>query len=149
MACALICQPVAFNWDRTIPGGQCGDYHAFWLASSILGAIFDLILIVLPLPVFWKLQLSLRRKIALTVLFGLGFFILAITIVRVIYNEKVDFEDLTYTAPPLVVFTVLESTLGIVAGCIPIMSPSISRVTNVLKSTFISISRVSSTTKHS
>ncbi|CAI6285216.1 unnamed protein product [Periconia digitata] len=146
IACALICQPVAYNWDRTIPGGKCGNYHAFWLITSILGVIFDLILIVLPLPVFWKLQLSLRKKITLTILFGLGFFIFAITIMRVIYIEKINYEDLTYTGSLLTAFTVLEPTLGIVAGCVPIMSPSISRVKIILKTAFVSMFKGSSST---
>ncbi|KAF2870147.1 hypothetical protein BDV95DRAFT_546215 [Massariosphaeria phaeospora] len=136
IACFLICRPVAFNWDRTIPGGSCGDYHAFWLASSVIAAIFDFTCIILPMPIFWSLNMSVAKKIGLTVLFGLGFFIFAVTIARVIFNERFNFEDLTHDGAVVVLFAVLEPTLGIVVGCLPIINPSISKATTIVRSIF-------------
>lgn len=42
----------------------------------------DAMLILIPLPMVFKSRLPLIRKIQLLVLFGLGFFVMAVTIVR-------------------------------------------------------------------
>ena len=71
VATFLICRPFAYNWDQTI-SGTCGDLHSFWLASSVIGLVFDIWVVVLPMPILWGLHMKLSRKIALVFIFGLG-----------------------------------------------------------------------------
>lgn len=68
----VLCQPVAFNWDNTIPGGKCANQPAAFLAIGILDLMVDLMVLVLPLPMIWNLQLPLTNKIALFAIFGVG-----------------------------------------------------------------------------
>jgi hypothetical protein len=68
----VLCQPVAFNWDNTIPGGKCADQPSAFLAIGILDLLVDLMVLVLPLPMIWSLQLPLGNKIALFAIFGVG-----------------------------------------------------------------------------
>jgi hypothetical protein len=69
----LQCRPFRFIWDKSIPGGQCFDIKALWLWVSVIALLFDLACVLLPIPVFWALKTSTRKKVKLTVLFGLGF----------------------------------------------------------------------------
>ena len=71
VATLLICRPFAYNWDQTI-AGKCGNLHDFWLSSSIFGLVFDITVVVLPMPMLWGLQMDLSRKVALMFIFGLG-----------------------------------------------------------------------------
>jgi hypothetical protein len=72
--CFLACRPLAYTWDRTLPGGgQCFDVKRFWFWTSIVALFFDLTCVVLPIPVFWSLRTSTAKKIKLTLVFGLGF----------------------------------------------------------------------------
>ena len=41
-------------------------------AQGIYGLISDLYIFILPLPVLWGLQMSLRKKIAITAIFLAG-----------------------------------------------------------------------------
>lgn len=68
----LNCTPIDYNWDRTQPGGHCLDPEIFAIAISIPNIVTDLIILLLPLPVIWKLQLHFKKKMALSAIFSLG-----------------------------------------------------------------------------
>lgn len=49
----------------------------------------DAMILIIPMPMLWKLQIHLRRKIALAVLFGSGVFIIMCTVLRTIYSLSI------------------------------------------------------------
>ncbi|KAI2622481.1 hypothetical protein GGR54DRAFT_598680 [Hypoxylon sp. NC1633] len=67
-----LCQPIAFGWNKTISGGYCGDIGQAELAGAAFNMVLDIIIVLLPLPVVWNLQLSTDKKVGITVTFGLG-----------------------------------------------------------------------------
>ena len=67
----VMCRPLAFTWDRTLKG-ECWDVRPFWLGMSIVALFFDLTLVVLPIPVVWRLKCGTWKKVRLTALFSLG-----------------------------------------------------------------------------
>ena len=68
----LSCTPVDYNWDVTQPDGRCLNGRNFSVAFSVPIIVTDLFVLVLPLPVVWRLQLQSKRKIALSIIFSLG-----------------------------------------------------------------------------
>ena len=68
----LLCRPLAFNWDTTIPGGTCGDRNGTYVSAGVLNLVTDLMVMALPVPHIWKLQLSMAKKIALSLVFCMG-----------------------------------------------------------------------------
>lgn len=72
LGACLICRPISYAVDKTIRGGHCGNLVAFEEYTAILTAILDVMVIVLPLPILWKLQMGTKRKIELTMVFGVG-----------------------------------------------------------------------------
>lgn len=68
----LQCIPMAFLWDKTIPGGKCMNQQAFFVGSAVMNIISDCAVLVLPIPMVWGMQTNMRKKIALIVLFSLG-----------------------------------------------------------------------------
>ena len=68
----VICKPVAYNWDFNIPGGYCADKMGPYRWISIPNIVTDLVMLVLPLPVIWRLQTRRTNKIGLTVTFLTG-----------------------------------------------------------------------------
>ena len=68
----------------------------FQLPSSIIDIISDFTILLLPLPLIWRLQLTTRKKIGVYAIFGLGFFacmasvgalITAISLLRMSNND--------------------------------------------------------------
>ena len=68
----LLCQPLAFNWDKTIPGGFCANQQSAYISAGIINLIIDVTIIVLPMPMLWGLQMAFMRKVALTGIFSIG-----------------------------------------------------------------------------
>lgn len=69
----LICRPIAYSWDLSIPGGSCGNQKSANRSIGVINMISDLLLVVLPIPMLWGLQMPRGRKIAIGMIFGMGF----------------------------------------------------------------------------
>lgn len=66
------CNPIAFNWDKTIEGGHCVQQGTFYLATAALTIFTDVLNLALPFWVFLDLKMPLRVKVALLFVFLLG-----------------------------------------------------------------------------
>jgi len=69
----LQCTPIAFFWDSSIVGGKCINQFLFYFISAAISTATDLWILLLPMPIFWGLQISVKRRIVLVSLFALGF----------------------------------------------------------------------------
>ena len=141
----LICRPFHKIWDPLLPG-TCGSSKAAFLADGIVNFVIDLTMIILPMPMVWQLQMSQQRKIALTVVFGLGILyvtrsepsrsiilmrndrVCTITIIRVGVAIQFDFDDFTYDIAKIGILTDLETCMGIIVACLPMFPPTFNRI---------------------
>ena len=67
----LLCRPLKFEWELRVQGVS-GNQLAGWTATRITNLVFDLIILCLPVPVVWRLQIPRATEEALTSVFGLG-----------------------------------------------------------------------------
>ncbi|KAF2690905.1 hypothetical protein K458DRAFT_483054 [Lentithecium fluviatile CBS 122367] len=111
------------------------NIRTIWVAASVVGAFIDLANILLPLPILWGLHVELGKKIRLTLLFGLVFSIVGITAVRIYLYRNMDMYDWTYHTGRIILFNGSEPALGILAGCLPIMSPCLRLASDKIKTT--------------
>lgn len=68
----LLCRPFAYTWDKTISGGVCGSSTQAYLSIAVVNLIIDLFVVFLPMPVLWKLQMPVRKKMVISAILGLG-----------------------------------------------------------------------------
>ena len=68
----VMCKPIAYSWDKTIPGGRCGDILGAYRWISVPNLATDLAILILPLPVIWTLHTKRSQKIGLTLTFLTG-----------------------------------------------------------------------------
>ena len=66
------CHPIAFAWDKQIPGGTCYNVEAFYKAVNGPLIATDVVMIGLPIPMVWHLQTTRLRKAGLTLAFMAG-----------------------------------------------------------------------------
>jgi hypothetical protein len=71
-AAIFACTPVRAAWDLTVVDGKCIDRPGLYQATAILGAITDLMVLAVPIPIVATLQVSMRNKIALISAFSVG-----------------------------------------------------------------------------
>ncbi|KAE8379333.1 hypothetical protein BDV26DRAFT_169359 [Aspergillus bertholletiae] len=113
------CQPISAQWNPEVVGKCINALKSYYaLAGTSLG--FDLVIIMLPLPVLWNLQLGRKQKVALCCVFALGFFVTIIQIIRVftIYRLK------TYTdSKPVILWSIVEISLAVIIACVPTYGP--------------------------
>lgn len=77
------CNPIHKLWDRKQPG-TCFDLGASWYAYAAFNTICDLIIIVMPMPAIWRLQLQWTQKGSLAAVFLLGWFVVFTSIMRIV-----------------------------------------------------------------
>ena len=65
------CNPVRKAWDVAIPG-TCIEVIKLWLGNALPNIVTDFIIITIPLPLIWKLRISLSQRIALCGVFLTG-----------------------------------------------------------------------------
>lgn len=55
------CTPVHKLWNPTIPG-HCLDTYAWYLASGVFDAVMDVYVLILPMPMLYKLHIKPLKK---------------------------------------------------------------------------------------
>jgi hypothetical protein len=67
------CTPVRAAWDLTVTASYCIDRPALYQATAILGAITDILVLAVPMPIVISLQvISFKNKVAVIAGFGIG-----------------------------------------------------------------------------
>ena len=51
---------------------KCAKMKAFYYVAGVVGIIIDILLCTLPLPLLWRLKISVKEKVIVSILFGLG-----------------------------------------------------------------------------
>ena len=66
------CTPRAASWDPFVDnGGSCLNPLDF-VVSAIFNIAFDCAILILPIRRVWRLQLTLQRKLGISLIFGAG-----------------------------------------------------------------------------
>ncbi|KAL4971923.1 hypothetical protein BDW66DRAFT_145209 [Aspergillus desertorum] len=127
LAGCLICRPFAYNWDKTIPGGYCGDQVTSFTVTGIINLVTDVVVLVLPMPNLSRLQMATYKKVTLITVFGLGAVTCVISALRISVLSTMDFADITYTMPKANIFSGIEPCLAVILASIPMMRPLLGR----------------------
>ena len=67
----LGCIPFAYNWDKNVPG-RCVNLVGFFRWNGICNLLIDFLILLLPLPMVWRLNVASRQKLELSGIFLLG-----------------------------------------------------------------------------
>jgi hypothetical protein len=66
------CSPVAYQWDKSILGGKCINVLAFYRWMSFPNIATDIVGLLLPLPMIWRLHVTRHKKVGITIMFITG-----------------------------------------------------------------------------
>lgn len=99
------------------------DLNQFFNGNSIPNIITDALVVMLPIPYVWKLQLPGPQKFAVIFIFALGAFVTVISGVRLGFILDVDLAspDITWNFCDAIIWTNAEANLAIV--CCAYKSP--------------------------
>jgi hypothetical protein len=124
------CIPLPHLWDKTTyPIATCINVTAFWYANAIYNVITDIVILASVPGVVWKLKLPFRQKLGLTVVFGLGLFVCATSILRMTtLDQSSKALDLTQGTLLSTIWTTIEASTAIVCACLPMLRTPVQRL---------------------
>ncbi|KAL1964903.1 hypothetical protein VTN77DRAFT_6256 [Rasamsonia byssochlamydoides] len=123
------CDPPKSMWIVTIQNAKCWDPYIlvdYAIFAGALSAAIDLYLAVYPAVALCKLQMNIKKKVALSTALGLGSCASAVAIYKCTRLPGLaDHSDFTYGTADLVIWTSIEGNTIIIAACIPTLAPLI------------------------
>ena len=66
-----LCRPISHSWNKEI-SGSCGSIGMAEMIPAAFNMVLDVVIVLLPLPIVWKLQMPKQKKVGVTVIFALG-----------------------------------------------------------------------------
>ena len=66
-----ICHPITYVFNP-FTEGSCGNGIAMCSSVGIVHIVFDFTILIMPIPLIWKLQTPRFNKIALTIILSVG-----------------------------------------------------------------------------
>ncbi|USP81674.1 hypothetical protein yc1106_08948 [Curvularia clavata] len=120
------CVPVRAFWTKE--KANCINQFAMWFTNAAINILTDFAIILLPIPVIRSLNLGKRQKIGLISIFAVGGFVCIVSILRLqslvaISNSS----DQTYDNPPAATWSSVETNVGIICACLPLLRPLLTK----------------------
>ena len=66
--------------------GHCVSRHNLGVASSVMNVVSDFSILLLPLPLIWRLQISWEKKSRVLAVFSVGLFACIASVLRLVYQ---------------------------------------------------------------
>ncbi|KPM41738.1 hypothetical protein AK830_g4853 [Neonectria ditissima] len=78
----VVCIPISSLWDPTVRDVHCINQRKVFFCDVSLAILTDLIVLLVPIPLTWRLRMPLRKKIKILVLLSAGGVATAVTVFR-------------------------------------------------------------------
>ncbi|KAE8355926.1 hypothetical protein BDV28DRAFT_155050 [Aspergillus coremiiformis] len=124
------CDPPRAAWERRLAREGQAKCHDMWILikiailNAVLSAFVDFYLAIYPSTVLMKLHMPLGKRLALCAALGMGTVAAAMAIVKSTeFPDMASQDDFTYDTAELVMWTIVESNVIILASCIPTLQP--------------------------
>ncbi|KAH7081372.1 hypothetical protein BKA63DRAFT_599720 [Paraphoma chrysanthemicola] len=121
------CRPISGAWDYNVQN-SCIPFIDYLYASSAVNVFTDIVLCVAPIPHLWRLNMPLRQRIILCILFIGGAGACVAGSVRIGYLDALRVLDVPFASVPSLNLSVIECSLGIVCVSIPPLRPMFIRL---------------------
>ncbi|KAF2011209.1 hypothetical protein BU24DRAFT_331012, partial [Aaosphaeria arxii CBS 175.79] len=123
------CTPLEKLWDFTGQvKGTCINANAFYHVTSAFHIVMDLWILVLPIKFVLAIPRPPREKLALYFVFGLGFFSMVASIIRLQYLRQFTLSsDPFYDSLPINMWSLIEVNIGILCASLPTLKPLVSK----------------------
>ncbi|KAL7272301.1 hypothetical protein RUND412_004893 [Rhizina undulata] len=130
---AFICSPLQGWWNLDVQKSitNCPNYSqttAIYITLRTISVLSDIIILLMPVSMVWKLDLPVKQKLGLAGLFTLGMLACVAAILRLTYLPAFLLGiDVSWTIIPIAMLDQMEQALSIITSCIPALTALISR----------------------
>ncbi|KAL3472491.1 hypothetical protein BJX99DRAFT_272903 [Aspergillus californicus] len=120
--------PAEAQWMPWMPHTKIST-SAYWLTTGILNILYEVIILSMPQPLIWRMNMTFRRRVLVSFVFALGGFVCLTSIVRVYAITGVDEADPTYTLFMPDLLTTTELNMSIICACLPMLPNLVKHLT--------------------
>jgi hypothetical protein len=119
------CSPINFLWDGWKDSAGFGSYRCLNITHLTYSAaacfmVQDLAILILPVPLVYKLNVSTRSKIAIFFMFSLGGFVLLTSCIRLRYIVQFTVtQNPTWDYTDIMIWSGLEINISIIVTTLP------------------------------
>ncbi|KAI6080682.1 hypothetical protein F4821DRAFT_250997 [Hypoxylon rubiginosum] len=115
----LSCIPYAAIFDLAMPA-KCINFNAVIAAGAAINLVSDLIILALPQHTIWRLNMTKKKKMGISVVFAIGIFACISAACRLDASIKYTRStDSLYDGAVLSLWAISEMTCGFLVLCIP------------------------------
>ncbi|KAI0876614.1 hypothetical protein GGS24DRAFT_498736 [Hypoxylon argillaceum] len=129
----LFCHPIEKSLNIFLPG-TCDHPISWYYISALLNFVADLVVLIMPTPIIWKLQMTLRKKISISLVFLIGYVSAFLSFARfiiIVHDPSIlnggQDADPSWDLVPLLYLSLLEAPVAIIALCAPSISQLVAR----------------------
>ncbi|KAK2036467.1 hypothetical protein LZ31DRAFT_483694 [Colletotrichum somersetense] len=116
---AVICRPISGFWDPTIRA-TCYNQNAIFVADTAVGAISDIFILCLPIPVAWSLRMLWHQRLKVIAMLSSGGVATAASVTRLVISTKLQHsEDETIDHMRFNLLGTAEVCIGLMCACLP------------------------------
>lgn len=103
-------------------GQECLDQSAIVIGATVINVVSDLMILVIPIVAIWNLQMARSQKYRLSAVFTVGLLGVMASIARLGYLVPMaQRPNQTVIVMVLLIFNIVEQTIGIIVGCMPVL----------------------------
>ncbi|KAI0867199.1 hypothetical protein GGS24DRAFT_411578 [Hypoxylon argillaceum] len=135
-ASLFTCYPINQNWlslhGSPEHNAHCYNYIPMYYATAISNVILDVLILLVPIPIVWRLHMPTKRKIGVIGIFLLGGLVVGIGAARVYFFFRTGIGikeyDVTYNQAAVQYWSFLESSIAVVCACLPTLPILVTRI---------------------
>ncbi|KAI2618914.1 hypothetical protein GGR54DRAFT_605050 [Hypoxylon sp. NC1633] len=129
VASNLNCIPFERIWDKTIPG-RCFDRTPLDLTTAAVNVVCDLVILVAPQRVIWRLHLTKQKRAGISIVFAIGLLAIVSAISRLaITVQNSRSSDFTFGMAKVALWSLAELTFSLLLFCIPVIPKAVKEST--------------------
>ncbi|KAF2661266.1 hypothetical protein K491DRAFT_753910 [Lophiostoma macrostomum CBS 122681] len=124
------CTPIEVAWSVDRAEGTCFQYAPLFIGTNTVNVVMDFGLLVTPIPSIWQLKMAPTKKAWVTgiLMFGACESIFSATRLGVL--SQLSFIDVTWDHADALIWSTLETAVGVICACVPVLRPLLPRSSN-------------------
>lgn len=126
----FFCRPISKFWNVNYPEdkGYCLPKQATWYFNAAFQIASDVVILIMPMPLLWKLHLPWRQKSGIMLVFGVGIVVIATSIARMLELTELFTSDFTQSNAKAALWSALEVDVSIICACMAPIYPFLSSI---------------------
>ncbi|PYH49580.1 uncharacterized protein BP01DRAFT_370258 [Aspergillus saccharolyticus JOP 1030-1] len=123
-----MCDPISGYWTGS-PNARCLNQRAALIADSVISVVSDLIILILPLPLTWSLQMSRSKKLRVIGMLSAGGLATAFSLYRlVLVVQDGSSRDQTIVFTCVILSGNAEGGVALICACLPTINILINKL---------------------